>query len=380
MPAIATPIKPALIRWAVGRTGKTVPDLAKGLSVKEEQVNEWLNGEKQIPLAKAQQLAESALVPLPLLYLPQVPNTTPKLADFRTTGNKSLQRPSPELEATIRMAEVRQAWYRDYLVFNGHEPLKLVGSVKRNAKADEAAAQICKTLGLYPGFTVDAHDARDAVRIFLEHLDSAGILVMRNGILGNNTRRPLDPNEFRGFALADEYAPLVFINTADAQSAQLFTIAHEVVHIFQGARGVSGQTADNDAERFCNRVAAEILAPSALVMEKWRKAKGNVQDRISALATAFHLSLQAMLLCARTLDLLTADQFQTIWTHATAILDVHKGGGNFYVILKNRVCPSFARAVIIDTQNGRTPYLEAFKLLSVKNRQAMEQLLGEVGV
>ena len=380
MPTIATPIKPELIRWAFQRTGKNVPEFAKTIGAKEEQVNAWLDGTEAIPLAKAHALAAAALVPLPLLYLPAVPETTPHLADFRTVNNAQLRDPSPELEATIRLAETRQKWYREYLVFNGHEPLRLVGSLVRKVPVPDAARHIVSTIGLQEGFTMNARTAADATRMFLDRLEDAGVLVMRNGVLDNNTHRPLDPDEFRGFALADEYAPLIFVNTADARSAQLFTIAHETVHIFQGGRGVSGTEPQNANERFCNRVAAEILAPAKTVAEIWRKAKGDLQKRVEDLANTFHLSLQAMLLCVRDTGLLTPDQFRTLWTHATDAAALHGKGGNFYRTLKNRVSPMFTRAVIVDAQNGRTPYLDAFRLLTVKNREGMERLLEEVGV
>ena len=79
----------------------------------------------------------------------------------------------------------------------------------------------------------------DALRLSQNRLDAAGVLVCFNGVVGNNTRRKLDPNEFQGFAVADEYAPLVFVNSADFKAAQMFTLAHELAHLFIAKSGVS---------------------------------------------------------------------------------------------------------------------------------------------
>ena len=92
-----------------------------------------------------------------------------------------------------------------------------------------------------------------------ECAEAHGILVVVNGIVGNNTHRRLDRNEFQGFALTDDYAPLIFVNGADFKAAQMFTLAHELARRFSGSAGVSSSDAGKQpidgAERFCNMVA-----------------------------------------------------------------------------------------------------------------------------
>lgn len=85
-------------------------------------------------------------------------------------------------------------------------------------------------------------------------------------------------SEFRGFALVDEYAPLIFINGADFTSAQMFTLIHELVHIWIGEGGVSNfevmQPLPIEIERYCNAVAAEVLVPRAELTKYWPLVRG----------------------------------------------------------------------------------------------------------
>jgi Zn-dependent peptidase ImmA (M78 family) len=74
----------------------------------------------------------------------------------------------------------------------------------------------------------------------------------------NNNTRKLDPEEFRGFVLSDRYAPLIFVNGADFKSAQMFTLAHELAHLWLGRDGVFDlqdlQPGNSDVERFCTQL------------------------------------------------------------------------------------------------------------------------------
>ncbi len=67
-----------------------------------------------------------------------------------------------------------------------------------------------------------------------DKVQEIGIMFEKNGVVKNNTHRPLNVNEFRGFVLVDDFAPLIFVNNADCKAAQMFTIAHELAHLWIG--------------------------------------------------------------------------------------------------------------------------------------------------
>lgn len=127
-------------------------------------------------------------------------------------------------------------------------------------------------------------------------------------------------SEFRGFALVDEYAPLIFINGADFTSAQMFTLIHELVHIWIGEGGVSNfeamQPLPIEIERYCNAVAAEVLVPRAELTKYWPLVRG-VANPFAAIARRFKVSTIVAARRALDLDLITRDRFFEFYLHGS---------------------------------------------------------------
>ncbi|MCZ7660547.1 MAG: ImmA/IrrE family metallo-endopeptidase [Xanthobacteraceae bacterium] len=176
--------------------------------------------------------------------------------------------------------------------------LAFVGSVTVQSDVEAAAATIRRALG----FDIDQRRQMptwtDALRRFIEQADAIGVLVMVNGVVGNNNHRKLDPDEFRGIALADGLAPLVFINGSDTKAAQMFTLAHELAHIWLGASALSDAGPATEpthrVENWCNRVAAELLVPLTAFREEYRRTE-ELHAELNRLARHFKVSTLVIL-------------------------------------------------------------------------------------
>lgn len=137
---------------------------------------------------------------------------------------------------------------------------------------------------------------------------------MRSGIVGNNTHRPLSVDEFRGFVVADPYAPVIFINGKDARAAQIFTLIHELAHIWLGASGVSNERLgdthhrDADVEKICNATAAEFLVPASELRTRW---KGDIDfsTQVRDLTRVFKVSGVVIARRATELKLVSWEEF-----------------------------------------------------------------------
>lgn len=279
-------IQPELLRWAVDRSGLSYSDF-------KEPVQEWIRGDEKPTVRKLDAFARKAMVPLGYLFLQTPPLETIGIPDFRTFGDEKRRTFSPNLRDSITDIERRQAWMRDYLIDAGNDPLDFVGKLKSATSVVRAADQIRSRLALEINWQLKQKTWEAALTTLRGAMESIGIFVCVTNQVGLNTRRSLDHEEFRGFVLIDEYAPWVFVNSNDTKSAQMFTLAHEMVHVWLGKPGLFNleklEVADDDTERYCNQVAAEFLIPRENFAVYWERT-GTVQERCVTIAKAFKVS------------------------------------------------------------------------------------------
>jgi Zn-dependent peptidase ImmA (M78 family) len=297
-----------------------------------------------------------------------------------------LAEPSSDLLDTLYLCQLRQDWYRDYARLHGLPARAFIGSAHAQEAPETVVQHMRETLGL-------SHDERrllptwaDALRQLITKAEDAGVMVMASSVVGSNSHRKLDVREFRGFALADDLAPLVFLNGADSKAAQMFTLAHELAHLWLGATGVSdtqaGQIPEKQTERWCNQVAAELLMPlQALLVAHHSDAP--IPQEIQRLAREFKVSTLVAL--RRLFDAGFISQ-ATLWQHYRQELDRlralerRNSGGDFYRSLGARASKRFARAVVSSTLEGQTLFQDAFRMLGVRKTATFYEAARELGV
>ena len=336
-------------------------------------------------LKQLESFAKAAHVPIGFLFLQEPPVEKVPIPDFRTVGNKRFDKPTPDLLDTVYICQQRQEWYREYAKSSGESLLKFVGSAKPTNNVEEFASLMRHSLGFDIEERRKMHTWTDALRSFIEQADELGILVMVNGVVGNNNKRKLDPYEFRGFALVDNIAPLIFINGSDTKSAQMFTLAHELAHIWLGQSALSdAQVAEitgNEVERWCNLVAAELLVPLAVIRDEYKK-NNPLFDEMNRLARYFKVSTLVILRRIYDAGNLKKEQFWKAYNEELErILALPKGsGGNFYLTQAARVSKRFARALIASTLEGQTLHRDAFRMLGFSKFETFRDLGHTLGV
>ena len=379
--ASRVPVKPVLLRWARERASYSLDDLSRRFP----KIEAWERGEAQPTLKQLKAFAKATYAPFGYFFLTEPPVESISIPDFRTVANIPLGRPSLDLIDTIDLCEERQDWYRDFAQSEREPQLEFVGSARASDDIVETAAQMRHALGTDLGERVRLATWTDALRRLIEQAEACGILVMISGVVGSNNRRRLDPQEFRGFALSDPWAPLVFVNGADTRAAQMFTLAHEFAHLWLGTSGISDVDArrvpSQESERWCNRVAAELLVPLAVLRDELDPS-ASLKRELNRLARRYKVSTLVILRRIHDAGRISRKELSAAYDAEVSRLKLmqKEGGGNFYSTLNARVSKRFARALMVSVLEGGTTYTEAFRMLGLKKIASFEKLRRNLGV
>jgi len=367
-------VKPALVRWARGRERLTLERAAQLINVKPDRWDSWERGVARPTFRQAQNLAQKLNVPFGYLFLSVPPSEVLPLPDLRTIPSRPPSSPSPGLFDLLQDVLRKQEWYREYQESEGAGPVPFIGRYSVSDDPNQIAANMRDTLGVNEEMRRKARTWEDFLRLLIGQAEDAGVLVLRSGVVGNNPHRRLSVDEFRGFAISDDLAPLVFINAQDYKTAQIFTLAHEVAHLWIGESGISNldyrrpsSQQQNRIDRLCDQVAAETLVPGEDFLARWLD-RNTVQQNLEALATRYRVSQFVVLRRAYENDKLTNDEYRAYYDELQASVRPGgpQGGGDFYANLLARNSRTLTFALLGATAEGRVPYRDAARLLNIK--------------
>ena len=368
MSAVRVNIQPHMLAWALDNIDLPEDELGKRFP----KLPQWRSGESRPTLNQARELAKLARIPFGRLLLNEPSGQRVGVTDFRTVGNKAMGNVSADLRETIRSSQNRLAWYADFAAEEGIASPTMYASATVEDDPAETAGRTRQLLGIEKGKPLPGGDK---VTELAAAMEDDGILVARNSIVGNSTARRLDVGEFRGFTIEDDGYVLVFVNTADVKTAQLFSLAHELGHVILGRTGISDHSEHADIERWCNKFAAAVIAPAEAVQHLY--ADGEVLDSVTRLSQRFGLSREAMLWRLVELGLTSREE-------ASSVVGLLKGshseqresGGAppFHVLVRSRVGGRFFDTVTHAWSHGQIMERDAARYLGASSYATLSKL------
>jgi Zn-dependent peptidase ImmA (M78 family) len=374
MAATGVPVRPEALRWVMRRAAIVEKDLAKAVKVKPEKVLAWLEGREKPTYKQAKELANRLHIAFSqLLVPPPTERVELPLKDFRR-GQARREEASPELVEAIHDALRKRDWWRQ---IRRNEPLPFVRSQSWKDSTPEAVVDSILKFIPIRRLQEETPSWGEFLKQTVEKVEEAGVLVLRQGYAGSNTRRVYNPKEFSGFAITDSVAPVIFLNTRDPVARQVFTLAHELVHVWIGesvldAALESPEVPEEQVERFCDQAAAALLMPEETFRSTWN---GVPYEAAQQAARRFKVSVWATLRRARELALISQEEYATALERAqenTERKEQSERSANFWRILEVRNSKRFTRTVVALARQGEISAKEVASLLNISLSTALD--------
>lgn len=350
----------------------TLGDAAAKIRKTPSQLEEWEKGDSFPTIKQAEKLAMIYRRPFAIFFLPEVPKDFYPLQDFRKSDSQPLSTASVFI---IREIQQRQGWLKEVLKEVNEQPLPFIGKFSISDSPQEVAHDIVKTLGVQDRFA-----QRSPLKYWTLKAEKAGIFVSRTSNI--HSRLVLDKDELQGFAIADPHAPFIFVNSQDWDAPQLFTLVHELAHLWIAATGLSNDISIENSsrvpiERFCNEVSANVLMPKTSMLDLGQSVFQDAKSVYKA-ARAMGVSSLALIVRASNLGVISAQKYKSLKKEADHEFKLflekedlkkqkakqQEGGPNPYLLRVNKNSRLFTQFVLDEYRGGRIEPTEASALLN----------------
>ena len=389
------------LKWARQNAGLKYNDIQ---DVEISRIKILEKGEDQPTLAEANILAKYYGVSVNIFYFPPPRKNISDLADFRQFTKVQIKKNkdySRELRLLINKLRQRQNWLRDYFKEEKVKPLHFVNSVQINYNTQKVADKIVRSFFNsrtdYLNFHKEKIIRKGISKIrkknkekflssLIEKLGSDGVFILKCKGFDNGSGIKL--KEARGFILADKYTPFIFLHSEDYITAQIFTLIHELVHLFIDESGVVGELSKkstNNIEKFCNQVASRVLLTekelsSYFILNKEGKSakvfKREITEIINKVSNKFFISKLSVLLRLKEQRIITENLFNNLWKEFKMEMEdwIHNKqeqtkknqGGDFYNTMISRTNIDFIKIVYSAYQTKNITGSQASSLLNLK--------------
>lgn len=234
---------------------------AKKIGVAEERLMDWEEGNSQPTIKQLRKIANTYKQSFAAFFLREAP-TIPKLPlkDYRRLPGAINHELSHEIIMDVRSSMERRLISLDLMQLNGIEVGKFSYYGSTDEGVDVLSKRIRRDLGVSFAEQIKLRNPSKGFKYWREALEDLGVLVFQSS--------SIDIGDMRGYSVYEDYLPVIVVNRKDAEAARIFTMLHELVHIYLRASGLCDLESRTDIppeeqrlEQFCNDVAANTLVP-----------------------------------------------------------------------------------------------------------------------
>ncbi|VDN47907.1 conserved protein of unknown function [Petrocella atlantisensis] len=376
MPTVRINVKPEILSWVQAQI--EIDDLRSAI---RDNFIKWLHGEKEPTLNQIEEFSKATHIPLGYFFLNAPPQEDNSFIEYRTVDSIQLSKPSRDLLDTIDEMERIQDWMKEYLFDQSMDNLDFVGLHDETVSIESMVMSIRDTLKIEKDWYTESKDTWDSFKRIRTKMEAIGIVVMMNGVVGSNTHRSLNIDEFRAFTMIDKLAPLIFINAHDTDCGRLFSLVHELAHIWYGENSLFNDKyleSQNSIERKCNAIAAEIIVPNDIFVQEWKRINDELQLKIRKLAHDFKCGMTVIARRALDNNFISQKTYKELADTARMIYFQNKEnsgpGGDYYNTALSRIDKRFLLAINDSAYQGKTSFSEVYRLTNT-TRKTFENII-----
>ena len=358
-----------VLAWTRNHKQLSLAQAAIRLKEDEESLRKMESGERHPSLTELRKIARKYEVPLATLLMPEpkITSQRPAPIDFRVIEGKTPSLSTDlqnQIDFSWELSEIVTEIFRyDESNFHPHASLTYVSNQSDPVSlASEERQKLGYTTGNIPS------NPRSIFR-FLR------ILIEKRGIITLMKRLP-DDSSCRGFALFhDQLIPVVFINSADFGSANLyhtltFSLLHEYCHLLLRKSAVGGYARSSNTEKFCNRFAAHFLIPEDEFREFFNNSmEENIDsDLLARACRRFKISKSQAILHLEDLNLAPIGSYDGFIASYPEIQKVTSSNGGGPVNLRRVYNNKFGSRLISKFDEWRTrEYISSYDIYEILN-------------
>lgn len=356
-------IDPTILSWAVERSGGDVVKYAE----ENSKFDNWMKGNKLPTLNELQEFAKKFYVPFGYLFLSEPPKETESIPMFRRTANKKI---GLNIRDEVDVLEERQDWLTGYLKEQNFDRLDYVGIYNAESDVNDICVKISTILHFPVNWAFEHQTVDKALNYLTQTIEDKGVIVSFNSVVGFNNTRPIGVSDCRGFALVNDYAPFIYINSKDAKSAQIFTLIHEFAHVLTGySAGIGDEDVKNTSklERLCDQVAAAFLVNEKLLKDEWRK----VGENYEVLSKRFKVSRFVIARRLKDTGMIDEQHYYALYTKwmeepLPAKAEKKSDGGQFYASAIKKCSRTFLIHLNNAVSSFKIQNMDAYRLTGMK--------------
>jgi Zn-dependent peptidase ImmA (M78 family) len=358
-------ISPKNLVWATERSGLNIDNL---FDVYPKAID-WIREESEPTVKQLESFAKKIHVPFGFLFLNKFPDEILPVIFYRSNG-EIIENPPLVIKDLVNQIKAKQEWLKDNLIENDYDKLDFIGVLKEYEKIDSVeAAEIIRTSLKLNKTWYEETKKEKSFRYWIDKIEKNRIFVISTGYVSHN-KRTVDVDVCKGFTLVDDICPFIYINTNNLGGGRIFTLIHELIHVFVGHSIGIGYNpihpSSEPLEKFCDSVASEILVPNSFFKISWNSTTGSFSEKFSTIAKQYHVSKLVIAKKALDYNFIQESDFWTFYNFYTNIPYKKTSGGDYWNSKPYEVSRKFYSYVDLALKQGKILPSNAYKLTNMK--------------